>query len=121
MQSSSSTQGGVAGGTSAAPAAGSSISEDDRDADDLFREQVASFATLEKLAENRGKLDAVKLFIEASPAGGFTPGAEFSDVDKLRELDRLAVLAKPLCDLAVSATLTQLTLGRGLNEDFLFC
>lgn len=104
-RSSPTTQGGEARGSNAAPIGGTSFSQEGEDAEHLLRAQVASFASLEELTRNNGEsLEEVKLLIETSPTGSFTYGAKFSDTDKLRELDRLAEMAKALCEVAVSAT-----------------
>lgn len=110
-------RGGDAGGTSAAPARSTSLSSSSREtgeSEHLFRAQVAPLASLEKLAENRENLEEVKLFVEASPVGSFTPGTKCSSVDKLRELDRLAEMAHALCEVAVSFTCTRIGILEGL-------
>ncbi|CAM9763764.1 unnamed protein product [Ectocarpus sp. 13 AM-2016] len=87
------------GGTNAAPD-GRSSSSGNRDAEHVFRVQVASFAELDSLTrENHETLEEVKRLIR-KPANSCPRGTESTDTDKLRELDRLVAMAKALDEMA---------------------
>eukprot|EP00752_Nemacystus_decipiens_P006453 g5812.t1 len=74
-----------------------------KESEHLFRLRVASFAGLEELtSKNQDTLDEVRRLIRKSATSGGAPssGTDLTDVTKLRELDRLASMAKALGEVA---------------------
>lgn len=76
------------------------------DADQVLREQLASFGELRELCrESHQSLEEVKQLLGKHSAGEPSPGDELTNETKLRELDRLLAMAKSLEEMAVRATL----------------
>eukprot|EP00752_Nemacystus_decipiens_P016017 g14320.t1 len=79
--------------------AGPTSSSSGREQQQLFREQVASFAELDELTrKNHESLLEITRLMAKTAAGSLS--SELTDADKLRELDRLLAMAKTLGDMA---------------------
>lgn len=98
-----STEGGEPAESDAAPD-GDTLSPEEGDAERSLQAQVASFTELEKLTrENREALEGIRRLVGKPAAGGSSPRTDFTNEDKMRELDRLVAMAKALGEMTVSA------------------
>jgi len=70
-------------------------------------ESDAAPEELEKLTrENREALEGIRRVVGKPTAGGSSPRTDFTNEDKLQELDRLVAMAKALGEMTVSAAWT---------------
>lgn len=103
--SSSSTQGDKSGDPDGTPEP-TSPSKREGDAVHVFQAQVAPFSGLSTVVGgSHATREQVKQLVDALSANSVSPGTEGVETDKLRELDRLVLMAKDLGDMAVSAAL----------------
>ena len=71
----------------------------------MFGVHLASFAELNAIVrENHETLEKMKRLIGEPAASSFPSGTELTETDRMREINKLVIMAKTLGEVAVSAS-----------------